>query len=662
MGQKVSVIVLMVAMTCTGGLGSECVDYALSRHCDAWTHHPVFGDASFDAFDRLPGNPVCRGTDEYRWPVNGSLFRDPASSDWFLYVGWYQDGYKIGNELRSHCMVYRSKDQGRTWQEMGEPFAGIGTHLFAGEISPLWDAPDVAVCYRGGRYHMSFDWCTKGTTWENILSKNDPKVNSGAGYAVADAPEGPFKPVVAISNNRDASVLYGKFNRYYGSTLLPRGNDWIALTLVDSHQYFGWGLVGQTAPKPDGPWTSPKLVLHPQLDRYFPPLLEYFPAFLHEGYIYSPATSVAGNRNYQVIFRAPIEQAMDSETWELYQAGSLWHAEPIESEYEGIWGQTFAGFIDNDGIFNVMFPSRDADNQGTIHLARRPWNKPLRERGFVVSGHVAPGMTLLRHDTALKRLVVSLKIHGTVLILWNHQGPFGADKPKADCGLHPLMRSRFNALQITKDTWALIRYGNNGNKSTIADGKMTESTQYKIDIRINDGLLQLMLNDKNCWEGPFESGKGRIGVWTEPRSHVAVESFVVDGTVEETAMAFLHTEAILGAAQSMEDWQKVESPAFRYGEGVVSKSAGVEVKWNFIGTGFALWAPTGPDYGRGELWLNGDRLAEIHFNTKQPSNSCVIYEKHDLPVGCYGLKLKRLEGCIPVDVLEAFSGIPADGG
>lgn len=637
------------------GLGGESVDYALSEHGDSWTHHPVLGDASFDAFERLPGNPVCRGTDEYRWPVNGSLFLDPVSRDWFLYVGWYSEGYAQVPEKGDHCIVYRSKDRGRTWQRLGNPIAGQGAHVFPGETAPIGGAPDVAVCFKDGRYHMSFDWATKGITWENIRAK-DPRWNSGAAYAVSDSPEGPFRPVVAYLNNRDAPVLLGKYDRTYASTLLPRGKDWLALTLTDSNQHFGWGLLAQTASKPEGPWTAPKLVLHPQLDRYFPPLLEFFPAFVHQGYVYAPATSVAANRNFQVLFRAPIEKATDSSAWELRQAGSLWHAEPVESEYEGIWGQTFSGFVDDQGVFTVMFPSRDAKNRGTIGLARRPWDQPMRKRGFVISGHSAPGMSVLRHDTLLERLAARLKIHGTARVIWNHRGPFGADRPTSDCGLHPLMRTRHQALELTENSWRLMRYKDEDKGTEIARGSLPKSTERTVDLRVSGSRMALTVDGKALWEGPSEMTKGRVGLWAEAHSSVEATRFEVEGPVSETAMEFLHTEAILGAAQNMKDWEKVEkNPAFRYGEGVVSRADGVEVKWNFIGHGFAILAPTGPAYGKGELWLDGKRLGEIDFHAKQTTPSRPLYTKRDLPPSRYALKLKVLEGRVPVDVLRVFS-------
>lgn len=656
-----AVIAALILTNPVSGLCGRAVDYADSKHVADWTHHPVFGDASFDNFERLPGNPVCRGTAEFQWPVNGSLFKDPVSGDWFLYVGWYVEGYWVaeGHAISEdipwcYCGVYRSRDKGHTWQDCGKPITGVGSYLFDGETSPLWCAADVAVCYRNGRYHMSFDWTTRDLTLANIMT-TDPKVNSGAAYAVSDSPEGPFQPITAYVKTREMIPLLGKYKRVYGSTLVPRKNDWIALTLSDSGTYYGWSLLGQTAPKPEGPWTKPKLLLHPQIDRYYPQLIEFFPQFVHDGYIYAPGTSVAGNRNYQAVFRAPIEKAMDSDAWSIYRDGSVWHSEPVESEYEGIWGQTFSGFVDEDGAFNVMFPSRDSRNKGTINLARRPWNQPLRKRGFVISGHVSPSMTVLRHDTLLKHLSAKLKIHGTAQIMWNHHGPFAPDQPKSNCGLHPLMRAHYDALELSETAWVLVRYDKTGKRTEIAGGRLTDSHERTVDLKMDGGDLTVTLNGKTCWNGSFETAKGRAGLWVEPHSNVEAETFVVDGDTSETAMSYLYTEGLVCAAQNMADWEEVKDQAFRYGVGAVSGSDVAEVKWNFTGDGFAFWAPTGPAYGKGELLLNGKRLAEIDFSAPQNAASHVLYRKRGLPHGQYGVKLKAVEGSIPVDVFEAFS-------
>lgn len=104
---------------------------------------------------------------------------------------------------------------------------------------------------------------------------------------------------------------------------------------------------------------------------YYPPFLEYFPAFVYGGYVYLPATSVSINRNYQYVQRVKVEDVTDPNKYEIFSAGSFWHPEDVENEYAGIWGQTFSAFVDskNDSIY-AMFPSKDKRDYGTINLTK----------------------------------------------------------------------------------------------------------------------------------------------------------------------------------------------------------------------------------------------------------------------------------------------------
>ena len=92
------------------------IDLAHGSQRRRWIHHPVFGDPSWDSFRRIPGNPVRRGSAPYEWPVNGSLFEDPASGDWFLFIGLYRKNYGLGVDGQpSICILERSRDRGKTW-------------------------------------------------------------------------------------------------------------------------------------------------------------------------------------------------------------------------------------------------------------------------------------------------------------------------------------------------------------------------------------------------------------------------------------------------------------------------------------------------------------------------------------------------------------------
>jgi len=125
-------------------------DYAEVSQRDQWLRHPVYGDASFDTFTHAASNPVCRGKAPFEWPVNGFLFEDPVSGDWFLYIGHYGAGYQRHDKHPSHATVFRSGDQGRHWKDLGRIFP-VEEHIFDGEVSPVWGAPDVAVTYADGR-------------------------------------------------------------------------------------------------------------------------------------------------------------------------------------------------------------------------------------------------------------------------------------------------------------------------------------------------------------------------------------------------------------------------------------------------------------------------------------------------------------------------------
>ena len=73
----------------------------------------------------------------------------------------------------------------------------------------------------------------------------------------------------------------------------------------------------------------------------------------------------------------------------------------------------------------------------------------------------------------------------------------------------------------------------------------------------------------------------------------------------------LYTEALTDTGVRNTDWDVEQSPAYRFGVGAVRKSMGGRVKWDFHGRGFRLWLPKGPQLGRCELLLNGEKLAKL---------------------------------------------------
>jgi len=638
------------------GGGAE-YDFAAVESRELWIRHPVWGEPSFDAFERLPGNPVHRGSAPYLWPVNGFFFEDPPSGDWYLYVGNYLEGYRIETEHRSMCTAFRSTDRGGHWEGLGPVLAHQG-HIYEGESSPVSGAPDVSVVYDQGLYHMCFDWSSENTTWENAANP-DEHCNSGVGYAVADRPQGPFRPTGRpIATTRAQKPLLGKYRRLYASSLIRRAGDWLVLTLTDSGPYFGWALAGMTSPEAPGPYTEPVLLLYPESDTYHPPLLEFFPAFVHGEKVYMPATSVAMNRNFVCLFSAPVEEAHRPEAWRLEQHGSMWHAQSVEHEAYGLWGQAFSGSVDREGFLHVLFPTRDVEGKGAINLARRRWDCPFREQGFTVSAHNGP--TLVR--TALGGVVEALRLSasrtGTVAVMWDVRGPMGADAPRSDASLHPSVRAGRRFLELSGNAWRIAYSDDAGTESAVASGALEgPSGSSDVELRWTGEECAFRLGENTLWQGPLVRGKGALGLYLEPFSHAEVRAFSVHGSLQEVPVTLLYTEALLGAAQGWVHWEPAKSATFRYGEGARSNPGAPSpfVKWNFKGKVCSLWAPSGPEFGKAAVFLNGSQEAILDFHASEEAKSKVVFTRNCPEKVYQWLVIKPLDGgIIPVDCLEVF--------
>lgn len=643
---------LLVHLVCLTALGAP-IDYADATQLDAWLRHPVLGDASFDSFVHASSNPMHRGAAPYEWPVNGFLFEDPVSGNWYTYVGEYCKGYAMVEDAPSRCVVFRSKDKGKTWERIGPAIEGRGTHIFEGELAALDHAPDVSVIYADGRYHMAFDFTTFGITWENAA--NPPKeANSGVGYAWSDKPEGPFHPTSRpVATTRDQELLQGKYRRLYASSIIRRANDWVVLTLTDSGPHFSWALLGMKADKPEGPYTKPQLLLHPELDRFYPPLLEFFPAFVHEGFVYSPTTSVAANRNYQGMFRAPMESMLEPNAWEYVMHGSVWHADPVEHEYHGIWGQAFSGFVGKDGAFHVMFPSRDSNGMGTINFAERRWNAPYRERGFVVSGHEGPSLALLKRGGPLSRVEMEARTHGTVSLVWDYSGPLGPNKNTSGSTIHPLTLSTYSGVELSPGAWTLVMVDAQGQRSVVAEGKRTNTEEVSVAIPWDDsGVASLELNGSDVWSGPMPNGPGILGVLTSANSHASVSKFIADAPPSRPRISYHYVEALLNAAQKLDDWTVKDDVSFRFGVGCVSKAQGARVKWNVEGISFAMWGPKGPDYGKAEVFVDGASVGIVDFHSDAAMPSSPVFTHKFQQGTLHGVRVQATEGVMPVDSID----------
>jgi hypothetical protein len=402
-------------------------------------------------------------------------------------------------------------------------------------------------------------------------------------------------------------------------------------------------------------------VRHVEDDAFHPPLMEFFPAFTADGFLYAPATSVALNRNFNALFRAPLERAEDPAAWSLAQHGSLWHTENVEAEHFGIWGQTFSGFVARDKVLRVMFPSRDADGRGTINLAQRPWKRPFQKRGFVLTAHSGPSLTLLRSAYPTFTLDAQVQLHGTASLLLDYDAPLGPNAPTSDATLHPLASTRHLALQLEPGRWSLLRVDASARTEELDRGPLPAGLCRTVHLDRQNDLTTIRLDGREVWARRLPSSdsaapSGVLGIRVEKDSHLTVNRFRIKGQPKKARMVFLHTEALLGAGASDTEWEESRDSSFRFGVGAVSRQEKARAKWNVLGSGLRFWSPRGPEYGTIQLRLDGRIQTRINLHADQPVPSEPIWAVTNLPDTIHAVVLEVETGPAPLDCLEVTSG------
>ncbi len=614
------------------------MNFALKEQVDAWLHHPVLGDPSFDSFVHRR-DPVLVSRPPYEWTVNGSLFRDPATGKWFLQAGHYAQGYAVtGSPAYAELLV--SEDEGKTFRSLG-PALPPGSPF--GPAAEPTSCPDTVIEYdaQQDRYYMAYDTSTPDFTWEKA---HDPASSADGGGAVAVAEEagGPYRrlPGLAVSTRRFRDGM-GRWDRLYASTLLKREDDWLMLVLCDSGEHYAWAYAAFTAPSPEGPWEGPVNVLNCDRPEYYPAPVEFHPAMVVDGTVYAHATSVALNRNYQALFSAPLEQAHRPEAWRLVRDGSVWHSERYEHEAYGIWGQTLHGFV-HDGVFHAMFPSRNSQGLGTICLAQRPWDQPLSD-GFTLSGHQGPSQSLLYGDWADFTLDAEFEMEGTVALILDMQGVVGPHVNASDA--RPAGLNSCRCLTLSGGQWRLEAFDAGGAAQLLYSGAYRAGGSLLMDR--TGGFITLSLGGESLLRAPLP-GSGMIGLWCAPHSRIRVSRWDLSGPARRYSLTFNGWEGLLGAGQRSADWQ-IQGPVFATGQS--------RAKYNVTGDAIALLGPKGPHLGRMRVIVDGQTMAVLDQHSDQPEPPQTLYRLEGLRWGRHGVRLEPVQGMMALTGLTV-SGAP----
>lgn len=614
-------------------------DFARARRVGEWLHHPAIGDPSWDSFQREPGNPIYVGSEPHVWPVNGTLFRDPVSNAWYAFVSVYPRGYFA--EPRFDVRVLRERAPGE-WEDLGLVFASDPPpYVASGDRKG--GATDASVVFHEGRYHMLFGWADPANR------------RGGLGYAWAERPEGPYTPALKpLDDDAGRQPLLGRYVRSYASTLIRRRNDWLILHMMSTPGNAGgtWGLFARVCTDLEGALGEPVPLLLPQSDIFHPPLAEFFPAYVHAGRVYAPATSVAANRSYQSLFSAPLERAEDPKAWRLERTGSLWHAEPVPWEAFGIWGQTFAGCPFGRGRLRVLFPSKMREDVGTISMATGTVRHTLRD-GFVLSGPNAPSVAILRRIWQQFRLTVRLEAMGDWRLCWGCAGPLGPNHHLADSAPHELMFMDRTELRFRSHRCEVVRVDVAGRETTL--GSLARPFGDALHLRIEQEArrVRVRCGEEIAFEAPLEAQPGRIELIADRGGFLRVFQLSVTGRRHAYWEDWLAVEAMAGAASAPGEWQPTTGEQFLYGVGAQSAKEGVRAKWNFEGRRCGLIAPTGPQYGSARVLLDGREVAEVSFHASEQRKAHPILGV-TAGAGRHALVLVAKSGNVPLDVLRVW--------
>ncbi|MDR1723640.1 MAG: hypothetical protein LBR84_06860 [Tannerella sp.] len=631
-------------------------DYAKAENRGCWLRHPVYGDPSFDAFEKL-GDTVHRSAPPYEWAVNGSVFRD-FDGVWYLYAGLYGEGYISKEGFRSDFVIYRSKDRGATWEYLGPGFPK--GFKFDGHEVAADGHPDVVLFYdkKLKKYLLTYDGSTNNFSWA-VAHTGAENMDSGAALALADSPAGPFTRLkqMFVSNAKYRGLL-GRFTRMYFTTVIPRENDYVAFILCDSGDYYSWSLACMTATDIEGPWSEPHLLLSVDSPCYYPAPVEFQPVMEKDGVVYAPATSVAQNRNYQALFSAPLKDAADPAAWKLLCDGGLWHARPLDDEYFGIWGQTFHGFIEPDTKrFIALYPSRNKEGRGTINVAACDSAKPFSD-GFTISAHGGASISPLLASYRDFSLEAEFTLTGTAIFAWNYQGVLTPNDATADSTPAQCSLAGFQGLRISGKNWDVRNVAPDGKITVLKAGIATEDIK-SFSMSKKSESVTITIGKETVLVTVQEVENAPIALILEPHTILTCSRFAIEGEARRYTLMYGATEAILGAGQAINREKNGEEVADKWhkkADGIYVGKGNLSAKWNFIGDGFTLYAPKSPDLGDMELYLDGRfiRTVRLHAETEIPSAQ--VLSITGLSQGAHALRvLPRNGGRIAIDRLEVTS-------
>jgi hypothetical protein len=79
-------------------------------------------------------------------------------------------------------------------------------------------------------------------------------------------------------------------------------------------------------------------------------------------------------------------------------------------------------------------------------------------------------------------------------LLLDYAAPLGPNTPSSDATLHPLMDSRYVALELAPAQWRLLRHRPSGESETLASGRLKLQEQQTVEVQRQKGQLTIKLD------------------------------------------------------------------------------------------------------------------------------------------------------------------------
>jgi hypothetical protein len=676
-------------------LHAASIDLALSVNAAGFLQHPLVGGPSYDALSFFPGNPVYSGSGITPWVVNGVLYPldPPANTQLCILASEYPRGYGGSSGIANIRALY-SNDSGAAWT-IGPIVVAPNASMF--DKNGSTPNGSAAVMEPDGHTFIVYGWGGRGRGLEN---------DGGLALAEGPQPRGPFARALTpiVQQSTMPPMPLPRYRMVYGPTLLKRGpGDYLILAAITTTNGGGgpdstWGMCSLTSADPHGPWSPPALVLVPQSSRWHPSPVEFYPAFAHGGFAYAPATSLAStNRNYQVIWRAPLAGAHTPEAWTVLHDGSVFHWEAAPGQ-ASIWGQTISAFVDSSGgssVLRVMYPSLNPASVGALNLASAPWSDDAgieqRARGFWLSapGTYAMALSSGGHGGALELDVeMAVPAGGSVGVLWNSAAPLGTVGWPLPTGGAPASRCNASALMLTASGWQLQMLppappgGVDCVPRVLASGSAcpllpaasasaaAAASSSSVHVHISQtgsGMVNVTCNGEVLAASVSVSRGlgGRAALLALPNSAVNVSSFLLGGAQGwlpvPPPLFYMAIDGLNGWGTAKSGWRSdATAGLWRGAEGgyVCDASSACErsAKFNFVGSGVVLWAPRGlPGSSNVSVCVDGGVVVVVAVEGEGVTPSAPLWASPPLEPGRHAIVITAPLGTtMPLDGVEVL--------